>query len=71
MTAIRLRKEIQGELWLALSGVLSVLFGLLILARPGAGAMSVLWLIGLYAMVFGAMLVVLAFRVRSFVHRLA
>ena len=67
VTAIRLRKEIEGEFWLALSGVLSVLFGLLILARPGAGAMSVLWLIGLYAMVFGAMLVVLAFRVRGFV----
>ena len=68
VTAIRLRREIEGEFWLALSGVLSVLFGVLILARPGAGAMSVVWLIGLYAMVFGVTLVVLAFRVRSFVH---
>lgn len=71
VTAIRLRKEIEGEFWLALSGILSVLFGVLILSRPGAGAMSVLWLIGLYAMVFGGMLVVLAFRVRGFVHTLA
>ena len=71
VTAIKLRKEIEGEFWLALSGLLSVLFGLLILARPGLGVMSVLWLIGLYAMAFGVMLVVLAFRVRGFVQRLA
>ena len=67
VAAVRLRKEIQGEFWLVLAGIASVVFGVLLMARPGAGALTVLWLIASYAIVFGALLVFLAFKVRSFV----
>ena len=64
--ALRLRKEIEGEWWLVLSGLASVLFGLIVMARPGAGAMALLWLIGAWSVVVGIFLVILAFQVRSF-----
>jgi uncharacterized membrane protein HdeD (DUF308 family) len=64
--AIRLRKEIRGELWLILAGILSVVFGVLILARPGTGALALLWVIASYAIVLGVALIALAFRARSF-----
>jgi uncharacterized membrane protein HdeD (DUF308 family) len=66
--AIRLRKEIDNEWWLVLSGALSVLFGLAVLVMPGAGALAVVWLIGLYAILFGALLVGFALRLRKHAH---
>ena len=69
--AVRLRKEIEGEWILILAGFLSVLFGILLLAQPGAGILALLWLIGSYAIVFGALLVFLALKVRNMGHRLA
>ena len=63
--AIQLRKEIEGELWLGLAGLASVLFGFLLIARPGLGAVAVVWMIGLYAIMFGAILVALGFRVKA------
>ncbi len=60
--AIRLRREIRGEWLLALSGALSIAFGILLLARPGAGALTVMWLIGAYAIGFGVVLVGLGLR---------
>jgi uncharacterized membrane protein HdeD (DUF308 family) len=62
--AIRLRKEIEGEFWLGLAGVASVAFGGLLFARPGAGALSVILIIGAYAIAFGIMLIALGLRVR-------
>ena len=47
--AIRLRKEIEGEWLLILNGAISVLFGLVLLWRPDAGALAVVWIIGAYA----------------------
>ncbi len=63
--AARLRKLISGEWLLALGGVLSVLFGLMLVAWPGAGAFAVLWLIGAYAVLFGVLLMALGFRLRG------
>jgi len=63
--AIQLRKEIEGEIWLGLAGLASIFFGLALFARPGAGALAVVWIIGAYAIVFGALLVALGFRVKA------
>jgi uncharacterized membrane protein HdeD (DUF308 family) len=63
--AIKLRKEIEGEFWLGLSGVVSVLFALFLIARPGEGALALVYIIGIYAIVFGAMLIGFAFRIRN------
>ncbi len=62
--AIRLRRVISHEWLLALAGVLSVLLGFMLLLRPAAGALALLWWIGGFAIVFGVLLMGLAFRVR-------
>ncbi len=63
--AIRLRKEIDNEWWLVASGVLSVLFGLGVLIVPGAGALAIVWMIGTYAILFGALLVGFALKLKK------
>lgn len=67
-TAIRLRRHIRGEWLMALAGLLSIVFGVLIAIRPGVGALAVVWWIGAYAIAFGALLIALGIRVRQFVH---
>ena len=69
--AIRLRKEIEGEWLLGLGGLASVLFGGFLMSRPGAGALAVLWVIAAYAVVYGVIFVILAFKARSFGQLLA
>jgi uncharacterized membrane protein HdeD (DUF308 family) len=66
VAAIRLRKEIRGEWRLILGGLASIVFGVILMVQPGAGALALLWLIATYAIVFGVLLVMLAFRVRAF-----
>jgi len=64
--ALRVRKFIQGELLLVLSGVVSVVFGVVVLLFPlGAGALALAWMVGLYAILTGAMLLALAWQVRA------
>ena len=65
VAAIQLRKEINGEFWLGLSGVLSVALGVLLAVYPGAGMVSLLWVLGIYAIVFGGALIILSFRVHG------
>jgi uncharacterized membrane protein HdeD (DUF308 family) len=69
--AIRIRKEVDGEWRLILAGLASVAFGLLLMARPGTGALTALWLIGSYAVAFGILMVMLALKVKNLPHRLA
>ena len=71
VTAIRLRKEISDEWFLILGGILSIIFGLVLFARPGAGALALIWVIGLYAMLYGFLLVVLALKLKGLPARVA
>lgn len=65
VAAVRLRKEMKGEVWLALSGALSIAFGLLVYLFPVAGALALVLWTGAYAIVFGALLVGLSLRLRN------
>jgi uncharacterized membrane protein HdeD (DUF308 family) len=60
--AIWLRREIRGEWLLATSGVLSIAFGVLLLVRPEASALALVWMIGSYAIVFGVLSIALGLR---------
>ncbi len=66
--AIRLRKEIDNEWYLILCGVISVLFGIGVMIVPGAGALALIWVIGIYAIVEGILYIALAFRLKKHVH---
>jgi uncharacterized membrane protein HdeD (DUF308 family) len=65
VAAIRVRRAISNELGLVIGGVLSVVFGVVLLIAPGAGALAVIFLIGAYAVVFGIALLGLAWRLRE------
>jgi uncharacterized membrane protein HdeD (DUF308 family) len=65
IAAVRLRQAITNEWALILSGVLSVVFGLLLVIQPGAGALTLVWLIGLYAVLFGLGLLAFAWRLHG------
>ena len=63
--AVKLRKEIEGEWLLALSGIFSMVLGLLLAFFPDAGAIGLVWYLGAYAVVFGILMAVLSWRLRS------
>ena len=69
MAAIRLRQHFTNEWLLIISGVASVIFGLLIIVIPRAGALAVVWWVGTYAIFFGMVFIALALRLRSWVAR--
>ncbi len=68
--AIRLRNYVSGEWRLALSGVISLVLAALLFAAPGAGALAIALWVGIYAVIFGALEVALAFRLRSWARTL-
>lgn len=65
MAAIRMRSSLSGKVLLGISGALSIGFGILLMVWPGVGALTVLWLIGAYALAFGGIMMLLGFRLRS------
>lgn len=65
LAAIEFRKIIEREWMLVLAGLASIAFGVLVMINPGAGALSILWIMGSYALIFGFLLVVTSFKVRK------
>lgn len=70
IAAIRLRKEIDDEWVLGLSGLLSVVFGILLLVAPLEGLLAIALLIGAYMFALGVMAVALSMRLRRIQHKL-
>jgi uncharacterized membrane protein HdeD (DUF308 family) len=68
MAAIRFRKILEREWMLVLAGLASIAFGILVVLNPGAGALSVLWIMGSYALLFGILLVVASLKVKRLAH---
>lgn len=66
--AVRLRKEISGEVWLALSGMVTVLFGVLLMLRPIVGLTGLACLIAGYALILGLLEIMLGWELRSVQH---
>jgi uncharacterized membrane protein HdeD (DUF308 family) len=66
VAGVRLRRSIDNEWTLVAAGVLSVVFGVLLIAQPGSGVLALVWLIGLYAVLFGAAVLALSWRLRGF-----
>jgi uncharacterized membrane protein HdeD (DUF308 family) len=64
--AIELRKILDDTWLLGLTGALSIAFGVIMIAKPGAGAVALVWTIGWFAIVFGGLYIALAFRLRQF-----
>ena len=65
VAAVRLRREIRGEWILGLIGALSLLFAIVLVTTPGAGALAITWVIGWYAMISGLLYAALAWRLRK------
>jgi uncharacterized membrane protein HdeD (DUF308 family) len=63
--AVRLRRVIDHEWLLIVAGVVSVIFGVLVLLFPEAGALAMIWVISFYAITAGLLLLALAFRARA------
>ncbi|MCK4560985.1 MAG: HdeD family acid-resistance protein [Calditrichia bacterium] len=65
ITGIRLRKEISNEWSMILGGLLSAIFGILLMINPLVSAMTLVWLIGVFALAGGIILIVISFRIRK------
>lgn len=63
--AVRLRRVIRREWLLGLAGLASIVFGVILVASLGTGALAVVWLIGTYALIFGVIMIALGFRLRG------
>jgi uncharacterized membrane protein HdeD (DUF308 family) len=64
VTAFVIREMVSREWLLAVAGVVSVLFGIVLFIHPGAGLLSILWLVGVYSIIFGVIFIVRAVQLR-------
>jgi uncharacterized membrane protein HdeD (DUF308 family) len=65
ITAFRIRAEAKGEWVLGLSGLISILVGLILILRPGVGVLAVAWLIGIFAVILGIFQLLLGLKFRK------
>jgi len=65
VAAYQLRNVIRGEWLLVLDGIVAIIFGVVLIAFPSAGALAVVWLIGAFAIASGVILLALALRLRG------
>jgi uncharacterized membrane protein HdeD (DUF308 family) len=65
VVAVKLRKVVANEWLLILAGIASIVFGAILLFQPAAGALALIWLIAAWAVLFGILLMILAFRLRN------
>lgn len=65
VAAFTIREQASREWALGLAGLLSIVFGLILFILPGAGLLALLWLVGIYAIIFGILFIVRAFQLRS------
>jgi uncharacterized membrane protein HdeD (DUF308 family) len=70
IAALRLRKIIHHEWLLVLAGILSIAFGIILLTRPLAGALAMIWVISAFAIVFGILAIILSLRLHELKNRL-
>jgi uncharacterized membrane protein HdeD (DUF308 family) len=71
VAAFAIRRFVTREWALGLAGVISILFGILLFVFPGAGLLSILWLVGIYGIIFGVLFIVRAFQLRSWASSVA
>jgi uncharacterized membrane protein HdeD (DUF308 family) len=65
IAAMRLRRMIVNEIWLLVTGILSLIFGVILLVSPTIGFISLAWILGGYAFLFGLLLIGLSLRLRG------
>ena len=70
IAAIQLRKGISNQWMLIIGGIVSIIFGVVLVARPSVGALAMVWVIGVFALVFGVAMIVLSFQLRALPERL-
>lgn len=68
VTAIQFRRVLTNEWMLILGGLLSIVLGVLLVIFPGAGGVSLIWMVGTYAILFGILEIIFAFRLRGLWH---
>jgi len=71
VAAFSMREHISHEWALAIAGVLSIVFGIILFTRPVAGILAILWLVGIYSIIFGVLFIVRAFQLRSWASSVA
>ncbi|GAB3658946.1 HdeD family acid-resistance protein [Actinocorallia lasiicapitis] len=71
IAAIAMRKEIDGEWWNVAAGVVSVLFGGMLLFWPASGGLALIWVIGLFSIVFGIAMVIAGFRLKGAANKMS